>query len=329
MAKIKPNSENINDFLTTLKNSSFLPKYIKWWPKYLFHFSDINNIISILETNHLYSRNLAIKKDLLIVDIASEEVISKTKYEIKNFVRLYFRPKTPTQYRNEGIRPLNQREIHSHCPVPIYLMFDSASILSLPNSKFSKGNLAKKDTSYTDDIKKLYQFPFNLIYHDSFFHDEIEKKRVIRHRNAEVIIPKSLNLDSLKLIVCRSEAEKDTLLNLLNKNSWLKWNSKISVDRKNYLFCKEWTYVEKAIMGSNYIILDFPPDSKTPGPFTLKLERRDLITDELISGKISQFMCEGRKRINFKQDSKEYSIKIFLDNDMAYWGFYDYDDLPF
>ena len=295
----------------------------------MYHFSDVNNIVSILETNYLYSRNLAIEKSLLKVDIASKGIISITRNQVKSFVRLYFRPRTPTQYRNEGIRPINQRENQAHCPVPIYLMFDSAPILSLPESKFSDGNLAKKKSFYTEDIKKLFKFPFKLIYHDSFFHDENEKDRVVAHRNAEVIILGSLNLVSLKYLFCRSDAEKDTFLNLLSDKASQSWSSKIYVDSETNLFWKEWTYIEKVMLSSNYVILQFPPDSKPPGPFTIKLERHDLITDEIISGKITPFMCAGRRTIKFKKESYEYYIKIFLDNDLVYYGYYEHDDLPF
>ena len=328
MAKLKPNSEKIKDFLATLQKSSFLPSNKKWWPKYLYHFSDVNNIVSILETHYLYSRNLAIEKGLLKVDIASTEVISNTKDQIMNFVRLYFRPRTPTQYKNEGVRPIDQREIHAHCPIPIYLMFDSEPILSHPESKFSNRNLAKKKSTYTGNIKKLLKFPFELIYHDSFFQDINEKEKIVAHRNAEVIIPNSINLDSLKFIFCRSYAEKDTLLNSLSKNASESWSGKIYVDSENNLFLKNWTFVEKAILSRGYIILHFPPDSKTPGPFTLRIVRHDLNTDEIISGEITPFMCEGRKTIKFKNNSEEYSIKVFLDNDLVYFGLHDQADLP-
>ena len=183
--------------------------------------------------------------------------------------------------------------------------------------------------SFTNDLSKLFEFPFDLIYHDSSVYDEDEKRKVVAHRNAEVIIPNSLNLDYLKHIVCRSSAEKDTLLNLLSNNSWQAWNDKITIDIKNYFFWKEWTYVEEVILRSSYMILQFPPDSKTPGPFKLNIERYNHVTDDITSGEITQFICEGRKRINFKKNSEDYSIKIYLDDDLVYSDSYVYDDLPF
>ena len=330
MSETKSNSEKIKEFIAKQRNSLYLSSKRKnWWPKYLYHYSDVNNIVSILESNHLYSRKLALEKGLLKVDIASSGIISNTRNRIKSFVRLYFRPKTPTQYRNEGIRPISQRELDSHCPVPIYLIFDSEHLLSLPESKFSKGNLAIFGKSFTDDLSKLFDFPFDLIYHDTSVYDEDEKRKVVAHRNAEVIIPNSLNLNYLKHIVCRSSAEKDTLLNLLSDDSYQAWKSKITIDTKNYFFWKKWTYVEEVILSSSYLILQFPPDSKSPGPFKLNIERHNRVTDDITSGEIPQIMCEGRKRINFKKDSEEYSIKIHLDDDLIYSDSYEYYDLPF
>jgi hypothetical protein len=56
----------------------------------------------------------------MIIDNASRNVMANTDPYVRDFVRLYFRPQTPTQYRNEGIRPKNMRELESHCPVPVF-----------------------------------------------------------------------------------------------------------------------------------------------------------------------------------------------------------------
>lgn len=74
------------------------------------------------------------KNGSMAVDIASQKVIKSTASKWKDFVRLYFRPRTPMQYRNEGFRPKNQRELESHCPVPIifkYLLYSLFAVCSI------------------------------------------------------------------------------------------------------------------------------------------------------------------------------------------------------
>lgn len=77
-------------------------------PRYLYHFTDIENLISIIESSSICSREYAIENNLMKNDNASSEVIHKTSSVNKNFVRLYFRPKTPTQFHNEGIKSMGE-----------------------------------------------------------------------------------------------------------------------------------------------------------------------------------------------------------------------------
>ena len=103
---------------------------LEWWPQYVYHFTDIQNAACILNDGILYSRAEPDRQNCMVVDNASPEIIAQTRPEYTRFVRLYFRPRTPTQFRNEGIRPKDKRELGAHCPVPIYFCFDSLDILS-------------------------------------------------------------------------------------------------------------------------------------------------------------------------------------------------------
>ncbi|NOK63725.1 MAG: DUF4433 domain-containing protein [Chloroflexi bacterium AL-W] len=94
----------------------------KWWPKYIYHFTDVNNAVQIITTGYLYSHAECEKQGIMVVDNASPEIINQTRLDYLNYVRLYFRPRTPTQYRNEGIRPFSKRELDAHCPIPNFLL---------------------------------------------------------------------------------------------------------------------------------------------------------------------------------------------------------------
>ena len=115
---------------------------LEWWPRYVYHFTDVHNAASIIQSGCLYSREEAVRRGLMRVDNASLEIIKQTRPEHLKYARLYFRPRTPTQYRNEGIRPISQRELGAHCPIPIYFCFDALTVLAQNDTEFSDGNMA-------------------------------------------------------------------------------------------------------------------------------------------------------------------------------------------
>ncbi len=100
-----------------------LPKSRNWWSMYFYHFTDIRNALNIIEKGWIYARHKANEEDLMVSDNASQEVLSVSSSEIKEYVRLYFRPKTPTQYHNEGYKPeaVRKNDINANCPVPFNL----------------------------------------------------------------------------------------------------------------------------------------------------------------------------------------------------------------
>lgn len=92
----------------------------EWWPRYVYHYTDIQNAVSILKGGYVYSRAEATRRHLMTVENASLEVIAHTKQAHQEFARLYFRPRTPTQYHNEGIKPQSERFQGAHCPIPVF-----------------------------------------------------------------------------------------------------------------------------------------------------------------------------------------------------------------
>lgn len=78
-----------------IKNQmSSLPPSIKWWPKYFYHFTNIENALGIIEKGWIYGRQEAVESNLMGTDNASPSVISVSQNKIKEYARLYFRPRT-------------------------------------------------------------------------------------------------------------------------------------------------------------------------------------------------------------------------------------------
>lgn len=82
-----------------------LNRNINWWPLYLYHFTDVHNAISIIDKEYIFGRKLANDENLMTSDNASSNVIEITDERVLRYARLYMRPKTPTQFHNEGHKP--------------------------------------------------------------------------------------------------------------------------------------------------------------------------------------------------------------------------------
>lgn len=104
----------------------------KAWLKYCYHFSHVENIIFVLKDGELLARSEAIHLDKMISDNASEQIIQLTNSKYKDYVRMYFRPKSPTQFHNEGFKTKQQLRMSSldaQCPVPVFLFFDIEKLI--------------------------------------------------------------------------------------------------------------------------------------------------------------------------------------------------------
>ena len=102
-----------------------------WWPKFLFHYSELQNVVSILESGVLLSRSGAVSRGLLQIDSASQSVLLKTSEKLSKsvyaciFVRRHLLSIQMKAFAHEII------DSHgSHCPIPVMLLFDSRDILN-------------------------------------------------------------------------------------------------------------------------------------------------------------------------------------------------------
>jgi hypothetical protein len=301
----------------------------KWWPKYVYHFTDVNNAANILKDGILYSRVEAANRGRMIVDNASPIVMAQTRQQHRLFVRLYFRPRTPTQFCNEGIRPVAQRVLGgAHCPIPVYFCFDALSILSLDNSEYSDGNMGSMRATHRGDRDFFLQIPFAQVFHYGRFPPD-EHDEIIFRRNAEVLIPNKLPLEpDLKFIACRSVAERQTLMHLLDWPTEEKWQNKIKMGEQGF-FERKWTYLEEVVYADNYITFRFNPDTQTPGPFQLRSEYQENGSDKV--GRLEkQVEClDNIFRIRKPPNAKSGTVKLYLDDCLAYSDNIIFEDIPF
>lgn len=200
---------------------------INWWPLYLYHFTNILNAVSIIEKEYIFGRSLAINKSLMASDNASSNIIEITNEEVARYARLYMRPKTPTQYYNEGYKPKHIRDsdLNANCPIPIFFILDAEKVLSMNNVYFVEKGLAgdsyKRELllSGADNFAKLN---FDKIFHNGPYDQGNDIKK---YRHTEVIREEGIPITKvIKGIACRSAAERQTLLYLLKRRSEEKYN---------------------------------------------------------------------------------------------------------
>ena len=328
----RPSSDvrRISRFLADLKNSAWLGTARRWWPDYLFHYTDIGNALSIIREGALFSRNEAQRRGLMATDNASPSIIDNTNDEWKDYVRLYFRPKTPTQFRNEGFRPIRNRYYDAHCPLPIYFIFDSKEILTLPGCRFSDGNLAAVNPNVFSTAADLENMPFEHIYHEGSISKDA-RAQITFHKNAEVIVPTQLDLSSLRYIVCRSQAEYETFLHILPRNARAHWRNNIRIDNhRTRLFFKRWAYVESVEVDSSRISFHFNKSPEHPGPFHAKVSVTDTLSGKQFALEDQELAADNSLVFNLSAAAPlfDYFARLTLDGQIAYAGRYQSDDMP-
>lgn len=320
----------VEEFLNNLKNAEWLRDSRRRWPRFVYHFTNIRMAVSILEQGVLLSRNEVLSQGLMATDNASPQVIAQTREQWKDYVRLYFRPRTPTQYRNEGFRPSGHYGLGTHCPMPVYFLFDSQTILARPDSRFSNGSLASPGSRVFSTTEELNQMPFMDIYHDAPLpDDEDQRRQIITRRQAEVVIPNRLGLDALKFIACRSPAERETLLHLLTSESRSLWLDKIVLENsRSNVFFKDWVYVKSVELERSSITFyfNFKSNLDLDGPFrvavSLTYNQRG---KHFIARREDQFTAKSELKVEVYPPLDDYSVEFTLDDQIAYAGRYQND----
>jgi hypothetical protein len=125
----KPDDEAIGAFFADVTRAPWLAPKLRHWPRFFFHITDASNVVSILRDSELLCREVVQATGRMQNDNASAAVLEGTHPDNFKAVRLYFRPRTPTFWHNEGICPDGRcTKYGAHCPMPVALLFDSAAV---------------------------------------------------------------------------------------------------------------------------------------------------------------------------------------------------------
>ena len=322
----KADANEILDHMKQLPSSLGLDGNRSFWPLWLFRSDHVENAAEILNSGLLLSRAAAETRNVIRVDSGSPQYVEQLSEPHRNLVRLYFRPRTPTQYVNEGIRPRASIQYGAHMPVPIYMLFAS-SLLADQGVSFTKGRL-NQAAEVGDSAEFLKSIDFRDVYHDwavGRLGESGRRSAILNARHSEAVIENELPLDKLKHIVCRSVPERETLMNLLTPEARRRWLRRIRVDEGHRrLFEKLGTFVQRANLSNTESRFVFYTniDADMRGPFDLRIEWS--ADDRRASARQENFTVSDRPvAYSLNRSVQSYRVRAWLDGNLAYVGEFD------
>lgn len=312
----KADAAQIRARLATLQQAAWLGAR-KWWPLHVYHFAELRNVVSILESGILACRD----DGRMAIDTASGQVLDHTEQRWKGYARFYFRPRTPTQHQVEGFRPLGQYgSLGKHCPMLFILMFEADEILTRHDTEFSNGNLASGGVDVGSDAAFFDGLPFADIYHEGPMPRE-RIRHLTFHRCAEAVIPGRVDLGALKYVCCRSDAEYHTLWHSLSASARTQHQKKFTVGATPNVHFRFWTFVENVSLEPQLATFRFNPSSLTPGPFHAKATFTSKVWGTR-TWEDAGYRTPPVLSLNLGQDTPmaAYEARLELDGNLAYRG---------
>lgn len=302
-----------------------MPNDIKWWPDFLYHFTDVHNAASIIESGWIYSRVDAERNKLMQNDNASKVVIDMTYSDNKLYGRLYFRPLTPTQYHNEGYKVTNVRnkDLNACCPVPVFFLLDANDTLKMEGTKFAERGISGIRRDIKKGEEEFSHLNFSKIFHDGYY-DKTTDADIKEFKHAEVVREGGFPIPSLlRCVLCRSVAEKDTLLYILKKYSLRLYNSynkmilykpKLKCFFNNGIFIKNVTIINDLIdVELNDPNLRYGNNELHPFDFYIRISYlREDGRPISISESTAQFNYSKVKRININLNKDQIYQSILI-----------------
>lgn len=270
--------------------------YKRKWPKHLFRHEPITNALTILKAGVLKSRDGAAADGILQNDIAPENII-QARDDAHNCVRLYFRPRTPTQFHIEGIRKPVDYYMERHAGLLVMLVLDGHAVLTMPNTRFSCGNMQSYHSGVYENDEGFDNLDFAGIYHDEAYPTQEE----IRKRCAEVLAESPLSLaDSLKAILVRTDADASTLKCLLQREGIGHLVPLVKTSKSTGVFFQRYTAVE-------YVDI-------SPGRVNFRLKPTYSVGD--INTEMAIFDSDGRRRFQLNRVELKPSQNYYSEHNL-------------
>lgn len=194
----------------------------------IYHFTHIENAVSIIKEGAIKSRSSASFKDS-----AGSSIIGQTAGERKDFARFYFRSHTPTQYYVEnlgkGDMSLERLKSDPVCPVPVFFVIPIQEALRVSEWNVSLGTMASSQVEFGNSLETVSRFDFEGVYKTKA---ELSHNRYMASAAQEFLVKGELPISELSYgIVVQNENAKSSLLAMLDNESW---SDRIQIDSSLY-----------------------------------------------------------------------------------------------
>lgn len=324
--------EHITAWTRRLAGTSW--PYRRHWPRRLFRHEPVQNAVQVLRACQLLSRQEVRARGIDHLDIADSNVIN-TRDDAYEFVRLYFRPRNPTQYRIEGVRRPEEcpnNDPQRQAAVLVMLAFDAKTVLTRPGVRFSDGNMQAQGgrTHVGDDDRFFRGIDFEMVYHEGSFDPQSQRGWDIRRaRNAEVLAPSPLFLDEqcLPSVICRTPAERATLLFLLGAQAPA-WSGRILVEPTPGIFFREMAFIESVEADSKGVTVGFNA-RRDNQPVRVSLSIEDENGRRILHPLPEELDLSIKWRWSVDLRPGRYVCEVLLEGFLAHRAPFLIDDLPF
>ncbi len=297
--------------------------YREKWPSRLFHHAPVENAAKILADGYLRSRNdPGNTRDR---DVAAGGVIESRSHAHES-VRLYFRPRTPTQWHIEGIRKPGECSYGdaAHAPVLVMFVFDALRVLSQDGIQVCDRNMQLGSAVPSSDEAYFDSIPFDKVYHEGGTGGD---RSIIEHRCAEVLAVSPLDLENghLQWIGCRTAAEKATLLHLLGEELAARWSRRIIISDDLLVFERKYVFVEEVSLSPEGVVFQLSPRADAQA-VDVRIRAWSGDGKEAVSFHNTQMAARPmpppqRWRVPQKLTNGRYLIQIELEGHLAFKGF--------
>lgn len=208
------------------------------------HSTNFDNFIKIIKSKELCSRDYLLKNGISFNDIANQNIVTQQE-NLRKYVRFYFRCKTPTYYRNEGIKSeksLNKENNKAHSAIPVILIFN-AEIAKNDNCRYKAQN--RMNEQCKNSIFLLREYWDYIFQNDSISFINKNYKQFAKYKMAEFLYPEKISTNYIVKIIFRSICDKERAIQILGDNPLFEVND--SYFCNNHLYPKEYSYKDNIL----------------------------------------------------------------------------------
>ena len=191
----------------------------------------------------------------------------------------------------------------------------------MPTTRFSDINMQRDEARDGDTDEFFATIDFAKVYHEGSFQGD---PSIAQHRSAEVLCRSPLPLtDHLKWIVCRSEAERETLIHLAGQAGRL-LRPKIITSDDGKVFEKRFAFAERVYASPEGITFHLSPrhdGAALKVRVTVYDDVQRLVFDQIYNELPAKSSSGGSwiSRVNLTDGL--YSVEMQIDDHLAYQNY--------